>query len=229
MKSSTIRRSTLSKESMDVIENLAGDAPIEDENIYEAETDNLPDEYLRPEAQKHQDSKSKEIDMLWQSFKTAQFNPGSPIVSIFTGFILGVIFTVLLISLVGVAISNNYNEASKPITIGSLVLTKKSNSIQLEENVNNAQTVANQKVSSLEEEPTTAEEKVEEPVQNEVSLTNKVMKKYTIKDGDTVEGIIKHYYGAYSPERAQDVMKANNLSNLDHINIGQVLLIPMDK
>ena len=55
------------------------------------------------------------------------------------------------------------------------------------------------------------------------------MKKYVIKDGDTVEAIIKHHYGSYTPARAQNIMKANNLSNLERISIGQVLLLPVEK
>jgi hypothetical protein len=44
-----------------------------------------------------------------------------------------------------------------------------------------------------------------------------------------VEAIIKHEYGAYTPERAEAIMKANNLSNLDHISIDQELLLPVEK
>ncbi len=62
MKSSTIRRSTLSKESMEVIENLSK----------EQEMNNLPGEYyVRPEETASQEAqtssnKSQEIDLLWQ-------------------------------------------------------------------------------------------------------------------------------------------------------------------
>ena len=53
------------------------------------------------------------------------------------------------------------------------------------------------------------------------------MKKYVVKNGDTVESIIKKNYGTYSPEKAELIMKANNMQSLDRINIDQELLIPM--
>ena len=52
------------------------------------------------------------------------------------------------------------------------------------------------------------------------------MTKYVVKNGDTAEKIIKNHYGVYSEEKAQMVMKANNLSSLDRINIDQELLLP---
>ena len=52
------------------------------------------------------------------------------------------------------------------------------------------------------------------------------MKKYKVKDGDTVEKIIRMHYGSYSPEKAEMIRKANNLKTLDRINIDQELLIP---
>jgi LysM repeat protein len=225
MKSSTIRRSTLSKESMDVIENLASESQLENENIYsEVESDNLPDEYVRPESDNRKDNKAKEIDLLWQSFKTTQ---SSPLISVLTGFILGTITTLLLITFIGSAIVNNAN--SDGVKIGSLVISKKLASPKIEENINSAKDIAGKKVTILEEEKVNTPEQDESAESQKDVLKNKVLKKYTIKDGDTVERIIKHYYGAYTPERAEMVMKANNLSNLDHISIGQILIIPMDK
>ena len=53
-------------------------------------------------------------------------------------------------------------------------------------------------------------------------------KVYIVKEGDTGESIIKHYFGSYSPEKAELIMKANNLKNLDRINIGQEIIIPVE-
>ena len=78
MKSSTIRRSTLSKETMEVIENLAK----------EQEESGLPGEYVRPDEietsnkENEPNAMSQEIDLLWQNFKTNQFNTNSPIINI---------------------------------------------------------------------------------------------------------------------------------------------------
>ena len=90
MKSSTIRRSTLSKETMEVIENLAK----------EQEESGLPGEYVRPDEIENSNNKTKEnelnamsqeIDLLWQNFKTNQFNTNSPIINIIIGIIIGVV------------------------------------------------------------------------------------------------------------------------------------------
>ena len=58
------------------------------------------------------------------------------------------------------------------------------------------------------------------------NLDKSKMKKYIVKSGDTGESILKHYYGSFSPEKAELVRKVNNLESLDRINIGQELFIP---
>ena len=96
MKSSTIRRSTLSKESMEVIEALSK----------EQENDGSIGEYIRPEEieaanEKENDySKTQEIDLLWQNFKATQFNSNSPTAYILMGFAIGVI-TLLVLFCIG--------------------------------------------------------------------------------------------------------------------------------
>ena len=93
MKSSTIRRSTLSKETMEVIENLAK----------EQEESGLPGEYVRPDEietsnkENEPNAMSQEIDLLWQNFKTNQFNTNSPIINIIIGIIIGVVATLLVL------------------------------------------------------------------------------------------------------------------------------------
>ena len=63
----------------------------------------------------------------------------------------------------------------------------------------------------------------------EVTKGVKEFKKYVVQSGDTGESIIKHYYGSWSQEKADLVMKANNLTNFDKINIGQELIIPIQE
>ena len=58
MKSSTLRRSNLSKEKMAVLEALS---KYKQESMY----DNSPSVYVRP-------NKEKELDLLWQNFKISQ-------------------------------------------------------------------------------------------------------------------------------------------------------------
>jgi nucleoid-associated protein YgaU len=229
MKSSTIGRSMLSKESMDVIENLSNDQYIyndnEEEVIQNSDVEDAPGEYLRAESEEDR-NKSKEIDLLWQTFKPSQFNTNSPVVYIIEGFLLGVIATLAVMLLLGgFGIKPKFSAFHKTPAAA-----------EVQERVDlPADTVVEGTIA--------ASETNEEPVQEQEPVANKnseqssnsevsepvTMKKYVIKDGDTVEAIIKRYYGAYTPERAQSIMKANNLSNLDRISIGQVLLLPIEK
>ena len=98
----------------------------------------------------------------------------------------------------------------------------------LEEQTDIAEDTASNRVSVPTEEETQTATKVQnETTTKDLNLQN--AKKYVVKNGDTGEGIIKHYFGAYTPERAEKVMKANNLTSLDRINIGQELIIPVEE
>lgn len=230
MKSSTIRRSALSKESMNVIEQLSGEEFVDYAHIENEEND-APNEYLRPEATpkpEPRNTKSQEIDLLWQTFKSAQFNTNSPWMQIVGGFLLGLFAAFLIVSTFLVYSANKTGNIvnSKQILINFGNSSKSVESVQMSEDISEIQN----------QEQTTVNEETE--VQNQTSETENTdtatydyaqTKKYTIQDGDTVEGIIKKYYGAYTPERAEAIMKANKLTNLDHISIGQVLIIPIEK
>ncbi len=223
MKSSTIRRSTLSRESIEVIENLAKEQQNEDSL----------GEYIRPDEEEsnHNASiinKSQEIDLLWQSFKSAQLNTNSPVIYILTGFIIGVLSTVILFACVRASsIKSNGIKAG----LFGIEKVKSENNQTLEQQAKDAQDEMNNKVS------VPSEDDFSNPVEtnNESSHLEDVatvdtskMKKYIVKSGDTGESIIKKYYGSYSPEKAELIMRANNLQTLDRINIDQELLIPAE-
>ncbi len=85
MKSSTIRRSNLSKEKMAVLETLSQ---------YKHELyDNSPEIYVRPD-------KEKELDVLWQNFKINQKHDRAPGLYLATGFIVGAVAMLILTVLV---------------------------------------------------------------------------------------------------------------------------------
>lgn len=88
MKSSTIRRSNLSKEKMAVLEALS--------KYRQDSYDNTPNVYVRP-------NKEKELDVLWQNFKISQKAEKSPSVYLATGFIAGAISMLILIGLVNIS------------------------------------------------------------------------------------------------------------------------------
>lgn len=90
MKSSTIRRSNLSKEKMAVLEALSK---------YKTDSsDNTPNVYVRP-------SRDKELDLLWQNFKVNQKSDKSPNVYLATGFIAGVVTTIITGAVIGLSMN----------------------------------------------------------------------------------------------------------------------------
>lgn len=96
MKSSTIRRSNLSKEKMAVIEALSR---------YKQETDSALNVYVRPGqagGQTHagQPSREQELDRLWQSFRINQRRDKSPNVYIAAGFIAGAVVMLALTAMI---------------------------------------------------------------------------------------------------------------------------------
>lgn len=89
MKSSTIRRSNLSKEKIAVLEALSK---------YKHEpADITPNVYLR-------NNKEKELDLLWQNFKINQKSEKSPVVYLVTGFIAGIVTASLMFAILGLSI-----------------------------------------------------------------------------------------------------------------------------
>lgn len=106
MKSSTIRRSNLSKEKMAVLEALS--------KYKQDAYDNSPNVYVRP-------NKEKELDVLWQSFKVNQRNEKSPSIYLATGFIAGAVVMLILTVLISFSANgiNSVEEqvASAPVSV----------------------------------------------------------------------------------------------------------------
>ena len=175
MKSSTLRRSNLSKEKMAVLEALS---KYKQDSTY----DNSPNVYVRP-------NKEKELDLLWQNFKISQKSEKSPSVYLATGFIAGAVTMLVLTTIISFSVK------------GSDVNVPANNTKVQAENVN-----------FLPAGETAVKE-------SEV---------YTVQSGDTVESILIRFYGSYSPEKANAIQKANNLKNLNRLQIGQKLTIPME-
>lgn len=230
MKSSTIRRSTLSKETMDVIETLSK----------EQDNENSIGEYFRPdeiEAEKEVEGKSQEIDLLWQTFKTAQFTSNSPVGYVTMGFVAGVIVTLLfMFGISSLSSKSDINSSGKTSIIESIfsrqqkvdeqTLEQQASSAEENEGSDRVSVPTDEDVTNVENNSST--EQVSEGTEKSENFDSSKMKKYVVKSGDTVESIIKKNYGTYSPEKADLIMKANNMKSLDRINIDQELLIPME-
>ncbi len=93
MKSSTIRRSNLSKEKMAVLEALS--------QYRHDPYDNSPGIYVRP-------NKERELDLLWQNFKVNQRNDKSPSIYLAAGFIVGAVVMLILTVLISFS-ANGFN------------------------------------------------------------------------------------------------------------------------
>lgn len=212
MKSSTIRRSTLSKETMEVIENLAK----------EQEESGIPGEYVRPdEIDNGNNGMTQEIDLLWQNFKTNQFNTNSPVLYITIGIVIGVILTSLsILGFNAVSAHKASTNSGKSTIFGVEKVKDKTPEPTLEEQTNiNQEGVKNNIVPPAEiNESDSSDGNYAEGTEN--------MTKYKVKSGDTIESIIKHHYGTYSPDKAELIMKVNNMPTLDRINIDQEILLP---
>ena len=92
MKSSTLRRSNLSKERMMVLEELSKNK----QQPYDAS----PGVYVRA-------NKEKELDVLWQNFKVSQKEEKSPGIYLATGFIAGAIAMLIMTTLLSFSVQGN--------------------------------------------------------------------------------------------------------------------------
>jgi predicted Zn-dependent protease len=89
MKSSTIRRSNLSKEKMAVLEALS--------KYRHDGYDNSVGVYVRP-------NREKELDLLWQNFKVNQKSDKSPNIYLVSGFVAGAVVMLVLTVFISFAI-----------------------------------------------------------------------------------------------------------------------------
>jgi len=183
MKSSTIRRSNLSKEKMAVLEALS--------KYRQDSYDNSPSVYVRP-------NKEKELDVLWQNFKISQKNEKAPGVYLATGFVAGAVAMLALTTL---------------ISFSARGIDAKSGAVPAPAKVKKERAALNFIPSG------------EKTSQDSAVSTNE---NYTVQNGDTMEGILIRFYGSYSKEKENLVLKTNNMSNPNKLSIGQKLTIPMN-
>lgn len=183
MKSSTLRRSNLSRERMAVLEELAKNR----KQPYDAS----PGVYVRA-------NKEKELDVLWQNFRVNQKDEKSPGIYLATGFIAGAIAMLIMTTLLSFSVQSNDSQ--------DIQLPKKAKAEKA-------------RLTFIPSDKTSSETTETVKGSNE---------SYTVKNGDTLEGIVVRFYGQYSPSRAEKVRKANNMANPNALQIGQTLTIPME-
>lgn len=100
MKSSTLRRSNLSRERMLVLEELSKNR----QKPYDAS----PGVYVRA-------NKEKELDVLWQNFRVSQKEDKSPGVYLVTGFVAGAIAMLIMTTLLSFSMQGRDNQDAIPM------------------------------------------------------------------------------------------------------------------
>ncbi|GBF23396.1 hypothetical protein tpqmel_0800 [Candidatus Gastranaerophilus sp. (ex Termes propinquus)] len=56
-----------------------------------------------------------------------------------------------------------------------------------------------------------------------------VEEKYVIKSGDTLDGIAYRFYGKYDEGKIKQIQALNNITSPSSLQIGQVLIVPVDR
>lgn len=144
-------------------------------------------------------AKEKELDVLWQNFKVNQREEKSPGVYLVTGFIAGALCMFLMTAL----------------------LSFTSNLVSSNANPDSPKLVKRVKPAKAKLSIIPADQAVEE-------AKAPAAENYTVKSGDTLEGIIIRFYGKYDTSKVSRIMQANGMKNPNQLSIGQSLIIPLD-
>lgn len=184
MKSTTLRRSNITKEKVEMMEALTRyNIQHQDEDYYKAQ------------------SKTRELDVLWQSFGVkSNKSEKAPQVYFVTGLICGVIITLAITTIVSLLV--NISTPKDDIVIPS----KK---VAVEESA---------KFSFIPAD--SAAVKPATPI-----VANE---EYVVKSGDTLETIVIRFYGSFDMNKVNAIQSVNKMANPNALSIGQKLIIPMN-
>lgn len=186
MRSTTLRRSNITREKVAMMEALNRyNRAHQDEDFYRAQT------------------KSRELDALWQSFGVkSQKNEKAPQVYFVTGLISGVIITLLITTFVSllINISTPKDDVVVPVKKSAAASSGRFTFIPAD----NAS--ANKSVAPVS-----------------------VNEEYVVKEGDTLESIVIRFYGSFDMDKVARIQEANKMANPNALSIGQKLVIPMNQ
>lgn len=240
MKSSTIRRSNLSKEKIAVLEALSkfngsNDNAASSNVTNNSGINNAPVEDGSPEVYVRQ-NKEKELDILWKDFKLPK-GERSPIVYLGIGFVTGVITTLLVSAFIGMS-SGDFHPSLGAKKSAEVAATT-SVSVPEETSVTDNSTVATETEASSSETSAPEEKSSKKfglfgsknansDAASETVAAQQPSKEYEVQSGDTMEKIVRSFYGSYSEEKVNAVMKANNMTDANKLSIGQKLIIPSE-
>ena len=185
MKSTTLRRSNITREKVAMMEALTRyNNQHQNEDFYRAQ------------------NKTKELDVLWQSFGVKpNKSEKAPQVYFVTGLICGVIITLAITTVISLLI--NLSTPKDDIVVPS----KKQVSVETDG-----------KFSFIPAD--SAAVKSTAPI-----LSNE---EYTVKEGDTLESIVIRFYGSFDMSKVNAIQSVNKMANPNALSIGQKLIIPMN-
>ncbi len=158
-----------------------------------------PEEDISPEVYVRQ-NKEKELDVLWKDFRLPK-GERSPIVYLGIGFISGIITTLIISAFIGMSSGNFHLNLKKPEMSTSAEKNQPSKSGKLNFLPSSSKT--------------------------DISASDSAGEEYSVEEGDTLESISRRFYGSYSPDKIDAIMRANNMADANKLSIGQKLIIPM--
>lgn len=188
--------------------------------------DGTPEVYVRR-------NKEKELDILWKDFKIPR-GESSPLMFLGIGFICGIIATLAVSAIIGMSsgkVAPQFSAENTEAVVASVAAT---NEDTVENNTEEQAAVA----IPTEQEETTEEAKPKkfgifssnknktQTATTEEPAVAQESKEYEVQSGDTMEGIVRKFYGKYSEEGVNAIMKANNMTNPNKLSIDQKLIIP---
>lgn len=187
MRSTTLRRSNITREKVAMMEALTRyNREHQDEDFYRKQ------------------SKSRELDALWQSFGVKQQkNEKAPQVYFVTGLIFGVIITLLITTFVSLLINVSTPKEDVIIPTSSKKISTESG-----------------KFTFIPADTSSAKTPVATTPSNE---------EYVVKEGDTLESIVIRFYGSFDMSKVTLIQDVNKMANPNALSIGQKLVIPMNK
>lgn len=143
----------------------------------------------------------RELDVLWNNYKQHSKQDKSPTVYLIAGFVAGVIVTVIVTILIQMSMTNINQNTSD--------ITTKIPDTKIEDTAITFIPADKETVSVGEVATKTKEET------------------YTVQKGDTLESIIRRFYGSYSKTHEKAIKDANGMNDPNALSIGQKLVIPL--
>ena len=147
-------------------------------------------------------TQQKELDMLWQTFKINQKEEKSPGIYLLTGFIAGALCMFLMTAVLSMSATNPASDSD----------------IKVETPKAEKKLIRKHKASRISFVP------ADKPVKTAAPTSES----YTVKEGDTLAGIIIRFYGSYDTSKIEKIRVANGMKNPNNISIGQKLIIPLN-